>query len=248
MKKGLFMIIAAMFCCMNFSYAQGNDEESIRKILEKERETYDKRDSAGWFALFRHDPNTSFTYAGSGFYAKYSWKQVHANVIAMLNRPGSNKNWSTTHYSDYKIVSSGNIATADFLGRVVDSANVPIRQTLESWSFVKDNDTWKVSKVLSIDTASLNVFTPLDDVRLEAELNTAGYRLMAVKKFDHAIRLFKMNVELFPKAWNTYDSLGEAYAAAGNKKDAITNYEKSIQLNPDNTNGKAILAKLKKAK
>lgn len=248
MKKGLFIIIAAMFCCMNFSYAQGNDEESIRKILDKEREAYDKRDSAAWFALFRHDPNTSFTYAGSGFYGKYNWKQIHSDVIANINRPVSNKKRNTTHYSDYKIVSSGNTATADFLSRVVDSANVPLRQTLESWSFIKDNDTWKVSKVLSIDTASLNASSPLDDVKLEAELNTAGYRLMAVKKFAHAIRLFKMNVELFPEAWNTYDSLGEAYAAAGNKKDAISNYEKSIQLNPDNSNGKTILAKLKKTK
>ena len=46
--------------------------------------------------------------------------------------------------------------------------------------------------------------------------------------------------------WNTYDSLGEAYMMAGNKKLAIENYEKSIKLNPKSESGKAALAKLKK--
>ena len=55
----------------------------------------------------------------------------------------------------------------------------------------------------------------------------------------------RVNVKLFPASWNAYDSLGEAYAAAGQKDLAIQNYEKSVQLNPKNDNGKAALAKLK---
>ena len=50
---------------------------------------------------------------------------------------------------------------------------------------------------------------------------------------------------MFPDSWNVYDSLGEAYAAAGNKKEAIENYEKSIKLNPKSESGIAVLAKLK---
>jgi Flp pilus assembly protein TadD len=52
-------------------------------------------------------------------------------------------------------------------------------------------------------------------------------------------------VRLFPASWNVYDSLGEAYAAAGRKDLAIQNYEKSLQLNPKNDTGKAALEKLK---
>ena len=48
-----------------------------------------------------------------------------------------------------------------------------------------------------------------------------------------------------PNSFNVFDSLGEAYALAGNKKLAIENYEKSMQLNPKNTNGEEALAKLK---
>jgi cytochrome c-type biogenesis protein CcmH/NrfG len=51
---------------------------------------------------------------------------------------------------------------------------------------------------------------------------------------------------MYPNSWNPYDSLGEAYATAGNKSLAIFNYEKSIKLNPKNDSGKNILAQLKK--
>lgn len=41
-----------------------------------------------------------------------------------------------------------------------------------------------------------------------------------------------------------YDSFGEAYMKKGEKERAIENYQKSIELNPDNANGKDILKKI----
>lgn len=79
----------------------------------------------------------------------------------------------------------------------------------------------------------------------EQSINRAGYELMATAKLQDAIELLKMNVRLFPESYNTYDSLGEAYAKAGETALAIQNYEKSIQLNPKNELGKAALAKLR---
>jgi tetratricopeptide (TPR) repeat protein len=46
-------------------------------------------------------------------------------------------------------------------------------------------------------------------------------------------------------AWNLYDSLDEAYAVAGDLEKAIENYEKSVELNPENTNGIAALERLR---
>ena len=43
---------------------------------------------------------------------------------------------------------------------------------------------------------------------------------------------------------NVYDSLGEAYMKTGQKELAIKNYEKSLELNPKNDNGKEMLKKL----
>ena len=64
------------------------------------------------------------------------------------------------------------------------------------------------------------------------------------KRVADAIAMFKMNVEFYPNAWNTYDSLGEAYMVDGEKDLAIANYKKSLALNPGNGNGAAMLKKL----
>jgi CubicO group peptidase (beta-lactamase class C family) len=76
-------------------------------------------------------------------------------------------------------------------------------------------------------------------------LNTLGYGLLRAEQIDDAILIFKLNVEEYPDASNPYDSLGEAYAEAGQLDLAIENYEKSVELNPENTNGIAALERLR---
>jgi len=79
----------------------------------------------------------------------------------------------------------------------------------------------------------------------ENELNMLGYQLVARDLVDEAIVIFELNVEAFPDGFNTYDSLAESYMLAGRTEDAITNYERSLELNPDNTNAVTMLAKLR---
>jgi uncharacterized membrane protein len=78
----------------------------------------------------------------------------------------------------------------------------------------------------------------------EDELNNLGYVFIRAKKFMEAIRILQLNVEAYPQSSNVYDSLGEAYADAGNKPLAIANYQKSLQLNPKNTGAVVMLQKL----
>ena len=78
----------------------------------------------------------------------------------------------------------------------------------------------------------------------ESELNTLGYQLMRASKFKEAIRIFQLNIEAYPQSSNVYDSLGEAYMKAGDKPQAIGNYQKSLQLNPKNLNAVGMLKKL----
>lgn len=78
----------------------------------------------------------------------------------------------------------------------------------------------------------------------EQEINTLGYILLRGDKPDEAIEIFKLNVSEHPKSWNVYDSLGEAYMKQGKKEPAIENYRKSLELNPNNENGKDMLKKL----
>ena len=60
-----------------------------------------------------------------------------------------------------------------------------------------------------------------------------------------AIEIFKLNTEAYPESANVYDSLGEGYAADRNIELAIENYQKSLDLNPDNENAKEMLKRLK---
>jgi tetratricopeptide (TPR) repeat protein len=82
-------------------------------------------------------------------------------------------------------------------------------------------------------------------VATEADINTFGYQLMGQKKMDEAIEMFKKNVKDHPQSWNVYDSLGEAYAAKGDKKLAIENYSKALSMTRDETQKKRIEAVLK---
>ena len=79
----------------------------------------------------------------------------------------------------------------------------------------------------------------------EGTLNKLGYQELSRGHVGAAISLFELNTIMYPKAFNVYDSLGEAYMKAGKKDEAIKNYQKSIALNPSNTNAVSILKKLK---
>ena len=70
----------------------------------------------------------------------------------------------------------------------------------------------------------------------ENQLIGLGYQLIAMKKYSDAVAVFKLSTEMYPKSYNTYDSLAEAYIDNGSKNLAIENYRKSLELNPRNTN------------
>src|SRR5579864_1126265 len=78
----------------------------------------------------------------------------------------------------------------------------------------------------------------------EGQLNALGYRLLRARQFNEAIRIFQLNLEAYPQAANAYDSLAEGFMDAGDKQRAITNYQRSLQLNPKNANAAAWLKKL----
>jgi uncharacterized membrane protein len=90
----------------------------------------------------------------------------------------------------------------------------------------------------------LKASAPAVYIFAEKELNNLGYDLIRTKKFNAAIRIFQLNVEAYPQSGNVYDSLAEAYLDAGDKPQAIANYEKSLQLNPKNRNARQMLQRL----
>lgn len=78
----------------------------------------------------------------------------------------------------------------------------------------------------------------------ERMLNRLGYQQLRAKHTPEAIKLFQLNVQEYPKAYNTYDSLAEAYLAQGDRRRAIENYRKSLKLNPESAHSARALKEL----
>jgi tetratricopeptide (TPR) repeat protein len=80
----------------------------------------------------------------------------------------------------------------------------------------------------------------------ETTINQLGYFYMnSIGQNDNALKLFKLNTELYPDAFNTYDSYGECLLLMGDKESGIKAYKKSLELNPENENAIKVLSELK---
>jgi tetratricopeptide (TPR) repeat protein len=78
----------------------------------------------------------------------------------------------------------------------------------------------------------------------EMEINSLGYYYIGQKKIDAALAVFKINTIEYPASSNVWDSYGEALMLHGDTAAAIENYQRSLELNPGNTNAVTMLAKM----
>ena len=244
MKRILLLIVAIAGLAMPSAFAQTGEEEAIMKLAKSEVEAFLKRDSLNWKTFYIQTEKTNLANGGMlYFYPLLGWKQIDPEIMRIFreNKPSP--------YDNVKL-SKPIFNISDQMATVVYDQYVTASKidTLPPWTsqeyrtVIKEGGKWKISSRVSYDTASYNSAKPQD---IEDQINGIGYVLLKARKIDQALQVFKFNVEMFPNAWNPYDSLAEAYAAAGNKKQAIENYEKSIQLNPKNDNGIKMLKKLK---
>ncbi len=64
----------------------------------------------------------------------------------------------------------------------------------------------------------------------EDTINLAGYNLLGTGKLDDAMKMFELNVDAHPDSANAYDSLADAYVAAGDKAKAAELARKAAAL------------------
>jgi tetratricopeptide (TPR) repeat protein len=83
-------------------------------------------------------------------------------------------------------------------------------------------------------------------IATEADINGYGYQLLGAGKTDEAIEMFRKNVKDHPQSWNVYDSLGEGYDRKGDKKLAIENYRRAMNMTQDPDQKKRIDGILKR--
>ena len=96
--------------------------------------------------------------------------------------------------------------------------------------FIKGNTT----EAISILNDVLNKGEKSGVLTEEIINDDIGYYFLENDLTDMAIEAFKFNVAHFPKSYNTYHSLAEAYLKKGEKHLAIENLKKSLEFNPWN--------------
>ncbi|HWV73268.1 MAG TPA: serine hydrolase [Pseudosphingobacterium sp.] len=80
----------------------------------------------------------------------------------------------------------------------------------------------------------------------ERELNELGLELLNDSCYKEALDALKLCTILYPDSWNTYDSYGKALYKSGQIREAISMYQKSISMNPQNEPGKEMLSMIKR--
>lgn len=110
-------------------------------------------------------------------------------------------------------------------------------------TFIKMLDDGKVDEAIAAYDKAAKDF-PGWIIFSENALNLAGYRMLQKRDYENAIKIFQLNVKAYPNSGNVYDSLGEGYLNAGDKKNAEINYQKSLELEPGNSNAKDVLKTL----
>lgn len=92
----------------------------------------------------------------------------------------------------------------------------------------------------NVEKLAMQARLPYDD----RFLNYFGYQFLKANKIDLAINLFEINISLFPKVPNTYDSLAEAYLVKGDKTNALKYYKMEAEMIPENKKLKALILDL----
>lgn len=78
----------------------------------------------------------------------------------------------------------------------------------------------------------------------EDAVNNFGYELVSKNLNNEALKVFKLNTQLYSNAYNTFYSYGELLLKIGKKEDAVKAYKESVRLNPENENAVKILRSL----
>jgi tetratricopeptide (TPR) repeat protein len=116
-----------------------------------------------------------------------------------------------------------------------------------NFGFSDFNDLTRANRYTSMEETYDSLKTSYPELELpEFKLNYLGLQLLYNKETtEKSIRVFEFATSIYSSSANLFDSLGEAYLFKGDTANAIVNYEKSLDLNPQNESAEIILNRLK---
>ena len=101
-----------------------------------------------------------------------------------------------------------------------------------------------ISRVKTVETELSGLTPSFINANNNDHYNNIGFDLLIARKTEDAYKLFKHNELKYPNSWEVYHGLGETYRLMGQKEQALTNYKKSLKLNPNNEESLRAIAKL----
>lgn len=148
---------------------------------------------------------------------------VMANAEEELKGPTGFTWQGYTSAADYAVQNNTNYEQAlKWIDKAISMNNSFSTLSVKSNILKGMNKTDEADKIMNDAIAVAN----------ENELNLYAYQLMNNKQYDKAIEMLVLNTKRFPKSANCFDSLGEAFATKGDKKNAIVNFKKSLSMDP----------------
>lgn len=78
-------------------------------------------------------------------------------------------------------------------------------------------------------------------------MNFVGYALLQTDKEEQALKIFERNTRVLIEAFNTWDSLAGAHMVLGHDDEASRSYQRSLELNPNNSNAGTMIARIRGA-
>lgn len=239
MKK-LAMLLTIMLTIPSLTLFAGDDEKAVNECINKEAKAFVDKNFDAWADCWAHEPYITLITAGAfQMNVVKSWDSLSAQTKKYFeSEQGLSKltkeNFDTHIMGDMAVVYADEQISTKYAGQNYDQTNTGV------YTLKKMDGNWKIVSISAINRSSYEA----NDAITEWQINMAGYKLLWNKQIDKAIRVFTLNTELFPNAFNTWDSLGEAHMKNGNKEKAIECYKKSLALNAQNTNAQKMIDKM----
>jgi len=220
--------------------AQSSDADEIKRVMRAETETYYRRDVEGWKHTWVQDSSAIRTFITSGSYSvARGWDKFGPGTVESIAHSAPLA--VQVDWTNYVARIDGALAWAEYDERTIspdDSVPLLARQQR---TLVKRDGEWRILSAGSFVGSSYGTSPRVIDTRLTG----IGSDLSAAKKHRDAIEVLELNARLFPMSSSAHAALGAAYAAAGETKRAMQQYERSLTIDPKNEAGRAALAKLR---
>jgi tetratricopeptide (TPR) repeat protein len=245
MKIGFtFRTLSVLLCAgLNLpivALSQDAEKQKIINVITGELDAWYTKDRAKWTGAIVHSNDFILTSASQdGYYRVHGFDSLVVPREQYFSTP-ADPNVKRISKTDFKVNIKGSIAIVDLtlrgeslFGPFIGDQTILMEKQGRTWKILRQNTVMKTSYELS-------------EVNIESGINTQGLKLLELKKFDDAIKVLTLNTQLFPNAWNTWDSLAEAYMQHGEEHIATGYFKKSIELNPDNSYAKEMIEKMEK--